>query len=102
MVMHGSGISMPAVLARPQVLHTYDKATKAYGRELGYVNAKGPDLAASAITDILVRTEWPMGQLPETFNYEGPDDPFFLGPPAKKQWADKWGIKVDPYFDVRG
>ena len=91
-VMHGTGINLPAVLSRPQVVHTYDLSTKEFGRELAYETAKGDDVWAKCITDVLVRTKWPMGQLPETFKYDGPDDPFYLDAPAKKQWAEKWGI----------
>ena len=94
-VMHGTEIKLPAVLSRPEVRHTYDMATKTLGRELGYMTAKGSDLAASTITDVLVRTKWPMGQMPETFEYDGPTSPYYLAGPAMKQQAEKWGIKVD-------
>ena len=93
-VMHGTEIKLPAVLSRPEVRHTYDMATKTLGRELGYMTAKGSDLAASTITDVLVRTKWPMGQMPETFEYDGQTSGYYLAGPAMKQQAEKWGIMV--------
>ena len=94
-VRHGTEIKLAAVLLRPEVWHNYDKATKTLDRELAYKTADGNDVKASSITDVAVRTKWPMGQLPETFEYDGPADPYYLGLSEKKQLAKKWGIDVD-------
>ena len=82
-----------ATLKRPEVWHNYDMATMSLGRELAYLTTSGTVVQASSIVDVLVRTNWPMGQMPEAdFSYDGPLEVWYLPGPEKNKLAEKWGI----------
>ena len=73
-----------AVILRPEVWRDYEKATKLSNKLLAYRTIAGNLVKAYSITNVLVHTEWSMGEFPTTiFANDIPYDVWFL-PPADK------------------
>ena len=97
-VRYGTDKSI-AVILRPEVWRDYEKATKLSNKLLAYRTIAGNLVKAYSITDVLVHTEWSMGEFPTTiFANDIPYDVWFLSAADKKVLADKWGMDVDGYF----
>ena len=81
------------MIVRPEVWRDLEESIEYTSKQMAYRTIEGALVKEFTITDVLVHTEWSMGELPLTCpKNDIPHELWFLPGQQKNELADKWGV----------